>query len=372
MRLARRTSTILQRRLSSSAASRSVAVTGASGYIGSYVCAELLERGYSVRAMVRGSSSNPDKGAHLTALPGGRLTLVDGDLECQPSLVAAFAGADAVIHTAAAVELSARESIITASVDGVKNVLSAVDACASVQAFVHTSSVAAVQRYDKDPDHIFSEADWNGWSSLANGDAYGTAKTQAERVVQAHFRGDPRHSACLNPAVVIGPVMTKAHTKASPVFIREIIFGNPVLTFPSHYVDVRDVATAHVNALETREANGGRFLLAPGSCCDVRELATVARAAFPAWRFDAKPKVPPALVKYLLAPLSTLPIVGRFVLSEFERKAFVTPISFDSSAATATLGVAFRPLDETVLSAVTSMVDGGFAQPRARAAGEVY
>ena len=38
-------------------------------------------------------------------------------------------------------------------------------------------------------------------------------------------------------AVVIGPVSTKAHTKASAVFIREVIFGNPVLTFPSTYVD---------------------------------------------------------------------------------------------------------------------------------------
>ena len=69
-------------------------------------------------------------------------------------------------------------------------------------------------------------------------------------------------------------------------------------------------------------------------------------------------------MKYLLTPLSMLPLVGRFVLSEFERKAFATPVTFDSSAATATLGVAFRPLEETVRDAVSSMVDSGFAKPR--------
>ena len=48
-----------------------VAVTGASGYIGSYVVAELLARGHSVRAAVRGCDANPAKAAHLLALPGG-------------------------------------------------------------------------------------------------------------------------------------------------------------------------------------------------------------------------------------------------------------------------------------------------------------
>ena len=47
-----------------------VAVTGASGYIGSHVVAELLRRGYRVRAVVR-DASNQAKVAHLKALPAG-------------------------------------------------------------------------------------------------------------------------------------------------------------------------------------------------------------------------------------------------------------------------------------------------------------
>ena len=56
-----------------------VAVTGASGYVGSYITEELLKRGHDVRALVRGCETNTEKAAHLRALPGAeRLTLIDG------------------------------------------------------------------------------------------------------------------------------------------------------------------------------------------------------------------------------------------------------------------------------------------------------
>ena len=58
--------------------------------------------------------------------------------------------------------------------------------------------------------------------------------------------------------MVIGPVFTKQHTKASPVFLREIVFNNKVMNFPSTYVDVRDVAIGHVNAMEKLPAVNGQ------------------------------------------------------------------------------------------------------------------
>ncbi|MEC8927501.1 MAG: GDP-mannose 4,6-dehydratase, partial [Candidatus Thermoplasmatota archaeon] len=57
-------------------------VTGASGYIGSHVVANLLARGTSVRATVR-DVSDPERVAHLRALPiaeGGNLEIVEMDL----------------------------------------------------------------------------------------------------------------------------------------------------------------------------------------------------------------------------------------------------------------------------------------------------
>ena len=96
---------LLRRRRAASRRHLTVAVTGASGYVGSYITEELLKRGHDVRALVRGCDTNKEKAAHLQALPGAeRLTLVDGgDLSIQGSFEAGLAGADAVVHAAATV-----------------------------------------------------------------------------------------------------------------------------------------------------------------------------------------------------------------------------------------------------------------------------
>uniref|UniRef100_A0A0D3GYB1 NAD(P)-binding domain-containing protein n=1 Tax=Oryza barthii TaxID=65489 RepID=A0A0D3GYB1_9ORYZ len=80
---------------------RTVCVTGAGGFIASWLVKLLLEKGYAVRGTVR----NPDdaaKNAHLMALAGAaeRLTLVRAELLDKESLAAAFAGCEGVFHTA--------------------------------------------------------------------------------------------------------------------------------------------------------------------------------------------------------------------------------------------------------------------------------
>lgn len=62
--------------------------------------------------------------------------------------------------------------------------LASVDGAPRITRFVHTSSIAAIMAFDKGPGHVFTEADWNDWSTTARGDAYGYAKTEAERMVR--------------------------------------------------------------------------------------------------------------------------------------------------------------------------------------------
>ena len=84
-----------------------VAVTGSTGYIGSFVVKELLDRGYTVNAPIRGSTKNPEKAQHLQSLPWAstRLKIFDGgDLDVAGSFDSSFEGATAVIHTAAEVQ----------------------------------------------------------------------------------------------------------------------------------------------------------------------------------------------------------------------------------------------------------------------------
>lgn len=106
--------------------------------------------------------------------------------------------------------------------EGTNNVLKSVDK-AGINRFVQTSSVAAIQKYNVPPNHIFTENDWNDWSSVEKGDAYGVAKTQAEQIVHAHFADDEdRSSIAVNPGVVIGPVLSKVRTKASAIHVSHL------------------------------------------------------------------------------------------------------------------------------------------------------
>jgi cinnamoyl-CoA reductase len=82
---------------------RTVCVTGAGGFIASWLVKRLLEKGYTVRGTVR----NPvdPKNDHLRALEGAadRLTLLRADLLDPDSLLEAFSGCDGVFHAASPV-----------------------------------------------------------------------------------------------------------------------------------------------------------------------------------------------------------------------------------------------------------------------------
>ncbi len=83
-----------------------VAVTGASGYIGSWTVHDLMQQGYKVRALVR-DASKPEKVDHLLALNDtdlrGQVEIFEGDLLKPGSYDDAFKGCSAVIHSGASV-----------------------------------------------------------------------------------------------------------------------------------------------------------------------------------------------------------------------------------------------------------------------------
>ncbi|MEM7015763.1 MAG: GDP-mannose 4,6-dehydratase, partial [Pseudomonadota bacterium] len=78
-----------------------VAVTGASGYIGSHTVIALLKRGYTVHACVT-DQNNPDKVDHLLALNNGdypgQVKLFAANLFENGSYDEPFSGCSAVLH----------------------------------------------------------------------------------------------------------------------------------------------------------------------------------------------------------------------------------------------------------------------------------
>jgi len=343
-----------------------IAVTGASGFIGSHVCASLLAAGYSVRAVVR-NPQDEAKTSHLTGLTGAadRLTLHAGDLLQPGSYDEALASADAVVHTAAVVEIDAvkdaEETIVRPSLEGVQNVLGSADRASSIRRFVHTSSIISTMSFTSPPDTTFSEADWNDASTVANGDAYGYAKAQAERLVHAHT--GKYDCIAMHPGVVLGPCLCKAHTKASVVVVRQMLFGNAQPSYNTAFVDVRDVADAHVKALMLPEASVGmgprRFIVASDTQGQAADLEAPLRQLFPQYQLTFVPSVG-GLAKVVLA----LPLLWRLFATEFQLGMMTARFKFANSRSKEELGVAYRPLEDTLRDSVTSMVDTGYVKPR--------
>jgi len=173
-----------------------VAVTGASGYIGSWTVHDLLQQGYNVRALVR-DRSKPEKVNHLLALNDtdlrGQVELLEGDLFEPGSYNDAFSGCSAVIHTGATVGYNQEtpQQVYDGCFTEVQHVIESVKKAGSVTRFVFTSSFAAVG-HPRPRGYVFTEKDWCGdnlegykgkWSeeNIANDRdiAYAMAKSRA-------------------------------------------------------------------------------------------------------------------------------------------------------------------------------------------------
>ena len=166
-----------------------------------------------------------------------------------------------------------------------------------------TSSCIAVQMYDRPLDYVFTEDDWNTWSTVENGDAYGYAKTHSEKLVWACVNnpdGCAFDAVSINPGVVLGEVLCKAHTKSSAVLLRQAIYNNPVLNYPASYVDVKDVARMHVRSLQIPAAGGHRFI----ATCDhetmnTTELSEIAQRLLPQYKLQSEPMYGASASRYI-------------------------------------------------------------------------
>lgn len=123
-----------------------VAVTGVSGYIGSEVVKQLLEKGYTVRGTVR-SKANTSKVQHLLkladALPG-KLELFEADLLKAGDFDEVVHGADFVLHTASPFFTESsdpQKDLIDPAVNGTTTILNSAGK-AGIKRVVVTSSVA--------------------------------------------------------------------------------------------------------------------------------------------------------------------------------------------------------------------------------------
>lgn len=333
-----------------------VLVTGAAGYVGSHVIKTLLDEGYTVRGSVR-DPNDPVKTAHLRAM--GDVELVAADLMKPGSFDDAVKGCDMVVHAASAVVLTAKDpqkEIIDVAVKGTENVLSAMDKAGSVRRMVQTSSIAAVVGHQHPKDHVFTESDWADDATVAT-DPYAVSKRESERLARKHCdarpEGDRYVLSAINPVFVQGPVLAKPHLRSSPSLAKDLITGKfplaPALSFG--IVDVRDVALAHVRALEV-EAPSARYV------CSAESM----------WMMDLVQALKPQFSQYGL-PKGRMPgffmygvaLFDKRISFDYVRRNINKQRHFDGSRLSKELGITYRPGAESIVDGAQSIIDLGFA-----------
>ena len=330
-----------------------ILVTGGAGYIASHVVQQLLEAGFEVRATVR-APDDRDKTAHLRGFTGAdRLELVAADLTREGDFHEPVKGCKAVVHAASSVRLQAKDpkrDIVDVAVEGTRNVFDAIDAAEGIASVVVTSSIAAVIDETKDPSYRFDEDDWNESSDVHNS-PYPLSKSLAEREAWKRAERADYRVVTINPGLVLGPVLTKAHRRTSPGVLHDLMSGKFPLVprFRFSVVDVRDVALAHVEALRRPGAQGRHILAARGIW--MRELADILRAEFPGRRV---PKYPmPNFAMYAVA------LFDARLSWDFLRRNLDVERRLDNSKSKRALGIDYRPIPETVIDTARSFIEAG-------------
>ncbi|KHN38036.1 Bifunctional dihydroflavonol 4-reductase/flavanone 4-reductase [Glycine soja] len=230
-----------------------VCVTGAGGFIASWLVKHLLEKGYT--------------NGHLKELEGGkeRLTLHKVDLFDIDSIKEALNGCHGVFHTASPVTDNPEE-MVEPAVNGTKNVITAA-AEAKVRRVVFTSSIGTVYM---DPntsrDALVDESFWSDLEYCKNTkNWYCYGKTVAEQTAWDVAKERGVDLVVVNPVLVIGPLLQPT-INASTIHILKYLTGSAktYVNATQAYIHVRDVALAHILVYETPSASG-RYICAESS-----------------------------------------------------------------------------------------------------------
>ncbi|MEI7824255.1 MAG: SDR family oxidoreductase [Chlorobiaceae bacterium] len=339
-----------------------VCITGASGFIAAHIVRELLEQGYRVRGTVR---KTPENYPFLLSLPGAedRLELVQADLLTAGTYDRAVEGCDYVMHTASPYEINVKNpqtDLVDPAVNGTETVLESCLKSGSVKRVIFTSSIAAITD-EPDSRKVFTEKDWNTMSSLDR-NPYHFSKTSAELAAWDFImKKRPTFDlVAINPFMVIGPSLGPSLNTSNEI-IRDIMSGvyPGIMDMNWGFVDVRDVAKAHILAMETGTASG-RYLCS-AETMHMRELVALLKSSgfgiYALPKIDLTGKAGTLLMKALsfTQPKNT----GIYIRTTIGRT-----MRYDNSKIKRELRISFKPFKESLIDSVNDMIKWGHLPPQ--------
>ncbi|WP_035992646.1 SDR family oxidoreductase [Leptolyngbya sp. KIOST-1] len=321
-------------------------VTGSTGLLGSNLVRELVARGYAVKALVR----SVDKGKVLLGdLP--QVQFVPGDLRNIPAFAPALQGCDVLFHTAAYF----RESyglgdhwpqLRRLNIEATVELLEAAETAGVSKAIYVSSSGCIGRNPDGSPGTEASPP-----APITSRNLYFKSKLMAEAAVASFLQRSSLPVVLICPGAMLGP-QDAAPTELGQFVLDFLNRKIPVLLaggMPT--VDVRDVATAMVNAVE-RGRSGDRYLVSGPTYAMadlMHTLAAVSGVPAPQYR------IPPVVMR-LMATFSTW--MGRLTgrkpdVPREGIRIMLANLAYDATKARRELGAQFRPLEVTLADMVT-------------------
>ncbi|KAI0599536.1 hypothetical protein F4775DRAFT_114808 [Biscogniauxia sp. FL1348] len=328
-----------------------VLLTGGSGFIASHILDGLLNAGFHVVVTTR----SEEKGRRIVESVGpSRLSYVvvdditkDGAFDGPFKSDAPF---DYVVHTAMPYHMNVQDPVkefLDPAIKGTTGLLKSIKRNApTVKRVVITSSSAAILNPGNHAK-LYDETYWAPfkWEDAADPKkAYVTSKVLSEKAAWAFIEDEKPNFdlAVINGTYTFGPIQRKLPSldamNTSNHRIRDLIQGKmrgalqptaPVFTF----VDVRDVALAHLRAMTLPQAGGNRFYVVGGHFSNKR-LAEIIRKSFPQFA-ERLPPVDAA--------------------DDFPDDVY----QFNNSKSRELLGLEYTALETSIVDTVQSIIDSG-------------
>ncbi|KAL9653967.1 hypothetical protein ABK040_014179 [Willaertia magna] len=357
------------------------AVIGVNSFIARHLTLQLLERGYKVVGTVR-VGYGIEKVPYLKywqSIFKDQLEIHELDIQQAATFDHILENCFCVFHTAMPFYLlqdptneeEAEQKFYGPSLSGVKNVLEACERMRVVRVIVTSSTAAVVNPYNPPKSGIVSECDWNLSSRpfKEHLGAYRLAKTKTEKYAWEFCRylttGHKLELVTILPSYILGEILP--HSKRAPItkeLVKEInenlqdsktflltsyigeIYRTlkdgerPRLAGNYGFVNVKDIALAHILALEKRSAKGNRFILSQ-STRNVAETLNIIGETF-IQLFHCKN------------------IHFTDLEEEAKRSDFSRIKKMDGSKVERVLGLKYTSLEETILETCQSFIDLGF------------
>ncbi|KAJ3865715.1 hypothetical protein EV359DRAFT_80232 [Lentinula novae-zelandiae] len=244
---------------------QAIVVTGASGYVGSYITYQLLEDGYKVKGVARGEKVSflQNAFARYPAFEAVEITdIASGDFSFMKGRM------DAVIHCAAPMisDKVDHEAALKGAIGGSLHVLEqAKDA--GIQKVVVTGSLASFPRFGPyGPNDYFAVTIEEAKNSGNPGVIYSAEKKFAEIAVLEFADKHPEMDVTIIcPTFVVGPVApgfehlvptVNFRAFSSTFYLYSLLNGpNPRFPMADSFIDIRDVARAHILALNSQPSS---------------------------------------------------------------------------------------------------------------------